>query len=67
MRIVFWNIMHGGGSRAGAIIEQILEWSPEIVALAEFRGTQPSGSIKESLHSAGLVHQLSTVNADEPT
>ena len=39
MRIVFWNIMHGGGSRAGAIIEQILDWSPEIVALAEFRGT----------------------------
>ena len=67
MRIVFWNIMHGGGSRAGAIVEQILAWNPDIVALAEFRGTQPSRTIAASLHSAGLVHQLSTVNADEPT
>ena len=67
MRIVFWNIWHGGGYRAEKIAEQILDWNPDIVALAEFRDTQPSRSIAENLRSAGLVHQLSTVNAEEPT
>ncbi|MYD10806.1 MAG: hypothetical protein F4X02_12290 [Chloroflexi bacterium] len=67
MRIVFWNIMHGGGSRAGAIAEQILEWNPDIVALAEFRGTAPSQSIARRLSDAGYEHQLSAVNDSEPT
>lgn len=66
-RIVFWNIMHGGGYRATRIIEQILDWNPDIVALAEFRGTAPSRSIAKRLAEAGYVHQLSTVKAEEPT
>ncbi len=67
MRILFWNIMHGGGSRAGRIVEQILEWNPDIVTLAEFRGTAPSKSIAKSLYDEGFEHQLTTVNPDEPT
>ncbi len=66
-RIVFWNIWHGGGYRAEMIAEQLSAWNPDIVALAEFRGTQPSQSIAQRLHDAGLVHQLSTVNEEEPT
>ena len=66
-RIVFWNIMHGGGYRATKIVEQILDWKPDIVALAEFRGTLPSRSIAKSLAEAGYVHQLSTVKVEEPT
>ena len=65
-RIVFWNIKHGGGSRAGKITEQILAWRPDIVALAEFRGTAPSRSIAQDLRAAGYVHQLTTVDAAEP-
>ena len=65
-RVVFWNIKHGGGSRAGKIAEQILEWKPDVIALAEFRGTPPSQSIAQDLHDAGFVHQLTTVNAEEP-
>ena len=67
MRILFWNIKHGGGSRAGRIVEQILEWNPDIVALAEFRGTQPSRSIAKSLYDEGYIHQLSTIFDDEPS
>ena len=66
MRILFWNIQHGGGSRAAKIAEQILDWNPDIVALAEFRGTAPSRSIAAALHEAGLQHQLSSVKPDEP-
>ncbi|MCY3781529.1 MAG: hypothetical protein OXG78_14540 [Chloroflexi bacterium] len=67
MRILFWNIKHGGGSRAGNIVEQILEWNPDIIALAEFRGTAPSQSIVQRLFDEGYEHQVSAVNADEPT
>ena len=67
MRILFWNIMHGGGYRAGKIADQILDWNPDIVALAEFRGTAPSRSIAQRLYDAGYVHQLTTANSDEPT
>ena len=66
-RILYWNIRHGGGSRAGKIVEQIIEWNPDIVALAEFRGTAPSKSIASKLSAAGYEFQLSTVHADEPT
>lgn len=66
MRILFWNILHGGGSRAGSIFAQIQDWKPDIVALAEFRGTAPSRSIAQNLHDAGYEHQLTTTNAEEP-
>ena len=66
-RIVFWNIQHGGGSRAVGIIEQLLEWNPDIIALAEFRGTAPSQSIAQRLFDNGYEYQVSAVNADEPT
>ncbi len=58
--------MHGGGRRAGQIVEQIQDWNPDIVSLAEFRGTPPSQSIASSLFDAGYENQLATVNPDEP-
>ena len=67
IRIVFWNIMHGGGSRASGIVEQILEWKPDLVAFAEFRGTEPSKFIAQCLNDEGFVHQLSAVNDREPS
>lgn len=66
-RILFWNIKHGGGSRAGGIVEQIMKWEPDIVALAEFRGTAASQSIAQGLFDEGYVHQVSAVNHDEPS
>lgn len=65
-RIVFWNIQHGGGGRANGIAAQISEWNPDLVALAEFRGTAPSQSIAKRLYDSGLEHQLSAVNDDVP-
>src|SRR5258705_352020 len=45
MRVVFWNIRAGGGVRAAAIARQIAAWEADAVALAEFRGTSPSGEL----------------------
>lgn len=65
-RILFWNIMHGGGSRACKIAEQISAWRPDIVSLSEFRGTPDSRSIAQCLDEAGYIHQLTTVPDDSP-
>ena len=62
IRIVFWNIMAGGGKRAEAIVSQIMAWKPAIVALAEFRATAPSQSIASALSQHGLSHQLTTAD-----
>lgn len=35
MRVLFWNIMAGGGKRADAIVAQIIRWQPDIISLAE--------------------------------
>ena len=41
MRLVSWNICHGGGKRAPQIIRQLAEWNPNVVGLSEFRGLNP--------------------------
>lgn len=65
-RILFWNIRHGGGRRADKIVEQIIEWNPDVVTLAEFRGTAPSNSIAKCMFDCGYEHQLATISPDEP-
>lgn len=62
MRIVSWNIQHGGGTRAADIIAQIKRWQPDVVALSEFRGTAPSTQIRNALCDMNLAFQVSTVN-----
>ncbi|HME96907.1 MAG TPA: hypothetical protein VKN16_22110, partial [Methylomirabilota bacterium] len=49
MRVVFWNIRHGGGVRTAAIARQIRAWSADAVALCEFRGTPPSAELARAL------------------
>ena len=66
MRLVSWNILHGGGKRAPQIIDQLERWNPDIVGLTEFCGTQPSQEIASALTELGLVHQESTVSPDSP-
>lgn len=67
MRIISWNIQHGGGLRAAAIIEQIQNWSPDIVALSEFRATAASKSMAAALHDSGFLHQETTTDIENPT
>ena len=63
MRIVSWNIRAGGGVRMAAIADQLARWSPDLVALSEFRGTPPSSELARALAERGLAHQLCTASA----
>jgi hypothetical protein len=66
MRVVFWNIRAGGGVRAAAIAGQIAAWGADAVALAEFRGTPPSGGLARDLARRGLPYQWTTADPARP-
>src|SRR2546429_9364817 len=66
MRIVFWNIRAGGGTRVKRIARQLEAWGPDTVALCEFRATPPSLELGRALASLGLVHQCTTADPARP-
>ena len=67
MRIVSWNIRAGGGQRAQKIAEQIEAWRPDVVALNEFRATEPSRLLSARLRASGWIHQRTTADANRPS
>ena len=66
MKILIWNIMHGGGRRAPAIVEYVRSGRPDIFLLTEFRGTPPSRELASRIEELGLPHQLSTTSESRP-
>ncbi len=62
LRLVAWNIRAGGGKRVDGIVAQLLRWQADVVALCEFRGSEPSLRLAHALKQAGLVHQAHTLN-----
>lgn len=60
MKILIWNILHGGGPRrTPAIALSILDHRPDLVVLTEFRLTT-GGQLAGVLHDHGLTHQAHT-------
>jgi len=58
MRLLFWNILHGGGPRRiPEILLTIVESQPDLVVLSEFRTTR-GGQLRGVLADHGLVHQV---------
>ncbi len=68
MKIIGWNIRAGGGKRVPAMLDQFEQWDADIVALSEFRGTEPSLALAQGLKDrTPLVHQRVTTQRDDPT
>jgi exonuclease III len=59
MKLLSWNIQHGGGTRARRIIDAITAHDPDVIALSEFR-TKPGAAICGALASRGWRHIEST-------
>lgn len=57
VRVLAWNILHGGGpERCPAIALTLIESKADIVILSEFRLSR-GGQLRAVLHDHGLVHQ----------
>lgn len=64
LRLLFWNIRHGGGpTRTPELILAALEQRPDVLALAEFHGGSARGrgnTWHAPLADAGLTHMLAS-------
>lgn len=59
LRLLTWNLRHGGGKRVPEIVLSLLSHAPDIVALTEFHAAR-GGSVRGLLADAGLTHQLTS-------
>lgn len=61
MRIVSWNIRHGGGTRIAAILRCLAEYRPDVLVLVEFRQGQGGDRLRGELSQHGLSeHAIAT-------
>lgn len=58
MKILSWNILHGGGKRALDILEVIDEEQPDIVIFQEFRHGSSKKILLDGLSAMGLEEQF---------
>jgi len=56
LRIISWNLRHGGRGRAAAIARQLSEWKPDVLVLQEYRDVP---EIQRGVTDSGLNHVLS--------
>lgn len=66
VRIVSWNIQHGGGRRVRGILDQVRVWAPDCIVLLEYRGTEPSQRVGQGLAAMDLTFQVDSVDPVRP-
>jgi exonuclease III len=61
MRILSWNIRHGGKARVDRIVAALEQHRPDCIVLMEFRAG-PGEIIRRRLEQGGWVYQVATVS-----
>jgi exodeoxyribonuclease-3 len=59
LRLLSWNIRHGGGARLPKIVAAIGAHNPDVIALTEFR-TKPGAELFAALKANGFPYIVST-------
>jgi exonuclease III len=59
MKLLTWNIQHGGGKRRTDIVKSIVAHGPDVMVLVEFR-TRSGRLLADDLANAGWTHQAGT-------
>ncbi|MBZ5620023.1 MAG: endonuclease/exonuclease/phosphatase family protein [Acidobacteriia bacterium] len=59
MKLLVWNIQHGGGARLTRIVEEVSAYDPDVVAVTEFRAI-PGVALCAGLKERGLPNVETT-------
>jgi exodeoxyribonuclease III len=59
VKLLAWNIQHGGGARLPRIVEEIAAYDPDVIAVTEFR-TGPGVALGAALKERGLPNVETT-------
>src|ERR1035437_1883528 len=59
MKLLSWNIQHGGGTRDVRIVSAIANHNPDIIALTEFRA-KPGMALRQAFAANGWPHIASS-------
>ncbi len=62
MRLLTWNILHGGGRRMPRIALELLEIDADLIALCEYRPGIMGGQLRGVLADHGWKHQHATAD-----
>jgi hypothetical protein len=46
VKLIAWNIQHGGGTRLARIVGEITAHDPDVIAVTEFRARPRSGLVR---------------------
>ena len=60
MRLLAWNIQHGGGTRLARIVEEVSTYDADVIALTEFRH-RPGAALRTALLERGWPY-IETTN-----
>jgi len=61
MRLLAWNIQHGGGTCLTRIVEEVSAYDPDVIAVTEFR---PGVALSAAMKEMGLPHVETTRPAE---
>jgi exonuclease III len=59
VRLLAWNILHGGGSRLARIVDGVSAYDDDVIALTEFRG-RPGVVLCAAMKDRGLGYVETT-------
>jgi len=57
MRILSWNLLHGGGSRVERLAEALLSYDADVILLNEYRHNKAGAALRAHLTEAGYAYQ----------
>src|SRR5215831_10851612 len=55
MKLLTWNIRHGGGTRLPCIVEELAAYDADVIALTEYRA-RPGKELRSALFERGWLH-----------
>jgi len=64
VKLIAWNIQHGGGTRLARIVEEISAYDPDVIAVTEFRA-RPGEALCAAMKERGLRHVETTHPAEK--